>query len=422
MNLNVSGSLCIDVETLTDNAGNRRAWTYQERLLSRRAIFFSANEAFFVCSCAIWSESTIAEPEHHALKGWFVPKPLKPVHEPPQRQYTLSSSSYGQSMDDRGKPTNSFEGYQRVITEFSSRQLSWPSDGVNAVLGVLKLLGRADKTRMEMMYHGLPATFFDLALLWHPRCISARPVDWKGQPQLPSWSWAGWDSQVGQGVFWDHGVLDESGHSNTLPVFQWHALYGKGAWFTIPTLIAKDPVDREIQGQGPPGFTWQERQYTKPPALPDGLESPRPHYYLYCRTTTAHFHLGPKLSWATLALHKSNITSPYALLDYKDVFAGTIILSPTQAEDVQDRKTMKFIFLSYACTFDPRISLDGTNDTKNNTKSRSYAGMLKKNKWWLVNCMWIRKAGKAVERKQIARITVDAWLSAQPKVEWIILG
>ena len=400
--------------------GNRRAWTYQERLLSRRAIFFTADQAFFVCSCAIWSESTIAEPEPHSLKGWFIPKPLKAVHEPPQRQYTLGTSARGQSLNQLEGSASSFDGYQKLITEFSGRQLSWPSDGVNAVLGILKLLGRADSERMQVMYHGLPATFFDVALLWHPRCESKRPTDWKGQPPLPSWSWGGWDRNFGRGVFWDQSTLDAKGLALVLPVVTWYVIYGQGSRFSIPFQASEGLEDRELQSKGPPGFTWQDRVYSVPPDLPESIVSPRPYYYLYCQTTAVTFHLGDRLSWATLTLHKANITSPYALIDDDGTFVGTIILSPSQAEEVQGRKLMKFIFLSYATRFDPRISLATTQG--GSAVNHSYAGMLKRSKWRLVNCMWIRRAGKAVERRQIAKIKIDAWRAADPKAEWFVLG
>ena len=52
-----------DLQDVADNAvWSWMAWTYQERMLSRRVLIVSAEQVFWFCQCDAWMESTVAEP------------------------------------------------------------------------------------------------------------------------------------------------------------------------------------------------------------------------------------------------------------------------------------------------------------------------------------------------------------------------
>jgi hypothetical protein len=43
--------------------------------------------------------------------------------------------------------------------------------------------------------------------------------------------------------------------------------------------------------------------------------------------------------------------------------------------------------------------------------------------WPVANLMWVKRFENGiVERLQLARVTVEAWLAVKPRAEWILLG
>lgn len=90
-----------------------------------------------------------------------------------------------------GEPHSDFAG---SLYEYSSRQLSYDSDVLNAFEGIfgilMKRIGKERTLELTEVY-GLPASFFDWAILWQPnKTARRRSGGW------PSWSWCGWTGQV----------------------------------------------------------------------------------------------------------------------------------------------------------------------------------------------------------------------------------
>lgn len=77
--------------------------------------------------------------------------------------------------------------YFRAVETYTARNLTYSSDIINALAGVLHAQGNAMNCDM---FYGLPSAIFDMALLWQP---SGKMVRREG---FPSWSWAGWEGQV----------------------------------------------------------------------------------------------------------------------------------------------------------------------------------------------------------------------------------
>lgn len=90
-----------------------------------------------------------------------------------------------------------FSDYAAALREYTCRSLSNPSDKLKAIHGVFRTL-RSDTGNF---FHGHPENYFLQSLLWHP-VAGSRIV--RSNEDLPTWSWAGWETD--KGIVYD--VLD----------------------------------------------------------------------------------------------------------------------------------------------------------------------------------------------------------------------
>lgn len=173
---------------------NSRAWTFQERLLSRRCLIFTEGRVFFQCRATTMSEDIVAEPEG---AGWS----LDLVQAPPEMLRELD--------------VRPFWVYSNCVYLYSSRALTKQKDILAAFNGVSN---RISKVMKAPFIFGLPSSHFDLALLWQPRSAlerritdSQKPKRQDEQPEFPSWSWCGWttsDNHRVSGVEYGNGMID----------------------------------------------------------------------------------------------------------------------------------------------------------------------------------------------------------------------
>ncbi|GME36487.1 hypothetical protein MMC22_011993 [Neofusicoccum parvum] len=137
-----------------------RAWTFQERHLSNRILFLVGGQAIYQCQVGMYRED-ITSDLTVAADGLEVCE-----------NYRLSKWT-----------EDSFVQYMGLVHHYSTRQLSYDGDVLNAFTGVSKVLS----TMLETTFHwGLPVSLFDWALLWEAKGYIAR------RPNCPSWSWTGW--------------------------------------------------------------------------------------------------------------------------------------------------------------------------------------------------------------------------------------
>ena len=186
---------------------NSRGWIVQERLLSRRCLYFSSNSVYFQCARNTLNEigvnaefkarifDTVNLDDEHILKTANRDNPLfdlKPIYE----------------LESEERLKEAFEIYKQLVGTYTKRDLSFKSDILDAFAGIFAVLD--DHFRCAT-YHGLPAAIFSHALLWTPaarlprrgsRLPSMSDLS-PGQPdaRFPSWSWAGWDGPVGYRLF-----------------------------------------------------------------------------------------------------------------------------------------------------------------------------------------------------------------------------
>ncbi|KAM0809455.1 putative Heterokaryon incompatibility protein-domain-containing protein [Seiridium cardinale] len=182
-----------------------RAWTFQEKLLSKRLLVFSQGHVCFHCRHGVHMEDMSAKEAGTGPRqiGWLT---LGEDERVSLRCIIHKDEDAG--LHIRRSPV--FDQYTKLISQYTSRHLSFSSDVLNAIAGVMAILdgSRQRGTTRDPgcgTLYGLPLEFLDIALLWQPaaekdgRLRRRKFVDQDLQPleskhQFPSWSWAAWEA------------------------------------------------------------------------------------------------------------------------------------------------------------------------------------------------------------------------------------
>ena len=208
---------------LDDSVWNLRAWTFQERLLSRRLVVFTHGQMIWHCRGMICREDMSVEDSGvpYPQLQWLS---LRPQHMGVDTGSKIDRSTettrYGATRLVRSAV---FAEYTKVIEEYTHREISYESDVLNAFAGLLHIFSRFFRCKTLL---GLPESLLDVALLWKPTRQLQR------RSGFPSWSWAGWVGRVaydepftltrkmdGTFVAYDN---DENGQEGIRPLVRWH--------------------------------------------------------------------------------------------------------------------------------------------------------------------------------------------------------
>ena len=174
-----------DAEESREKVWHTRAWTLQERALSRRTLMFLDRSASWACMQASFDEETFISNSNSDNKPCYYCQASRVSDTT-----TLSTSKWPD-----------FENYARLASLFTERQLTCADDILNAFTGILVAL---QPTFPNGFLQGLPEFFFDVALLWRRidsnfthlplwpsrRCL--KPGKKWASTHFASWSWAGW--------------------------------------------------------------------------------------------------------------------------------------------------------------------------------------------------------------------------------------
>lgn len=148
---------------------NKRGWTYQERVLSRRHLFIGDQSAYLNCSQS-----------YHDLD--------LPYKGGPESDYGFEQGIRSRA----GKFTYMFDEYIRAIQGYTQRTLSYDEDTLNAFLGAGNALSAQHQTGLLF---GLPEKYIFPALCWrHDYYWRKRKPSVSGT--IPSWSWAAYVGDV----------------------------------------------------------------------------------------------------------------------------------------------------------------------------------------------------------------------------------
>lgn len=168
----------------------RRGWTMQEKLLSRRCLYLTHHQAIFQCREGFIAETARTLPSWASarlirLNSFLGDRPVKKTLDP--------------FHDHDDMPNNILDDcwcllqtYSELVSSYTARHLSFPADAINAFSGITAALEKRWSTKF---IQGLPLAIFDVVIFWAPTGpLTKRLV--REQVLFPSWSWAGWEGPV----------------------------------------------------------------------------------------------------------------------------------------------------------------------------------------------------------------------------------
>ncbi|RSM03519.1 hypothetical protein CDV31_010450 [Fusarium ambrosium] len=165
---------------------NTRGWTFQERVLSTRRLYITEHEALFECCLGCASEDLAHYPPHQRANRGNAPE-----DEFRELPGFFRWPDYGRGVNYHITDNTSLRDYLDWVANYTSRQLSFGSDVLNAFSGIGNLLGQVLGSNLIFC---LPEKFLVQALMW---TASDNIVMRTGIPEnLPSWSWASFPSKV----------------------------------------------------------------------------------------------------------------------------------------------------------------------------------------------------------------------------------
>lgn len=158
-----------------------RAWTYQEGYLSKRRLFFTDDQAVLICNERVFTD-VLGERSEEGVSRF-------------EETHILGSAN---TMFPHQGPGVSI-GIHRVmdyLKTYSARALSYDSDALNAIIGILKTQSQHRRKPMQYIC-GIPYLAVDspqqgvcIALSWY----HTRPC--RRRPDLPSWSPLAWEGSI----------------------------------------------------------------------------------------------------------------------------------------------------------------------------------------------------------------------------------
>ena len=162
-------------ETLEKSIWIQRAWTYQEYVLSRRLLVFGEYQAYFSCESAGFAEDYV-----HCVSS-----------NGTQELQMAADDEFSASVSV-AQPFPVF--WPTMIREYTNSSLSFDSDGLNALSGILQNFSQGIN---DGFLCGLPvSTLFEAGLLWVPSRTLRRRGPTSVGSLFPSWSWVGWVGEV----------------------------------------------------------------------------------------------------------------------------------------------------------------------------------------------------------------------------------
>ncbi|KAH8757798.1 heterokaryon incompatibility protein-domain-containing protein [Hyaloscypha finlandica] len=373
-----------------------RGWTFQERLLSRRCLFLTECDMYYIChsrlSCETGAKSAEREEEIFENKFRNIFSQLAQLDR------------FSQIGPHWTRWTATFRLYASLVHEYSKRELSYDTDVINAFSGISAVLGHF---LHSSSLSGLIECVLDNCLLWVPGNSNTHCRNLN----FPSWSWAGWRGEV----FYLNG-----------PLYAYSAAYRS-------QLILKSLVDKfETQSMSPLRPILRVLQHQENSAIASGEpeKATKGIELLSFEATTAdiaQINLSSRES-----VVRGDICGPsnethsrsvriFKIMDanqqtcgYLHSFPGTLI-SPASAQNHRELVALSLSELGE--TRNPLALIRGRSMESDNYSILFDHTTFKRKSWCLLNIMLVEWKGSEAERVTIGQIHIDAWntLSAQRK-------
>ncbi|KAI1113012.1 HET-domain-containing protein [Nemania sp. NC0429] len=165
---------------------NKRGWTMQERVLSRRALVFLPEQVYWVCREATFCEESYFENNllrfhrfHEGASELTLRRSFRNFYEPDDEQARF------------------WKTYQNLVANYTRRAFTYQGDAFDGFLSVLDGLSALSGDKFAW---GLPRSHFEQGLLWSSFTSLRRREEYSTLPMtskqvkspFPSWSWMGW--------------------------------------------------------------------------------------------------------------------------------------------------------------------------------------------------------------------------------------
>ncbi len=180
---------------IQESRWRNRTWTFQEERLSCRMLGFLPDQAYFWCQGTIF-DLPVHEATVNDCDGGRDCIPQM-IDKPPKdgKPYELGRSRLGDLFS-----------YIDMVENYTARNLTYDSDILFAFSGMMACFRKQlDGVPTDWLF-GMPIAAFGWSLCWEsgmPRpsrpgdtTWSATPAPTARRPGFPSWSWAGWKTQV----------------------------------------------------------------------------------------------------------------------------------------------------------------------------------------------------------------------------------
>ncbi|WYZ42277.1 hypothetical protein EsH8_V_001172 [Colletotrichum jinshuiense] len=236
---------------------NTRGWTLQERLLSRRCVYFSADAFYFECNRGTLAEGGLNEAYESYSFGELLDD--GDIQQKPNQDNPISDLAYMDDLSPGNRLWKAWTVYQELVQMYTKRQFTFKADILDGFAGIFAVLDELhlQESIGSITVYGVPEAFFIHALLWTPAAkISRRQttvapqndVDVGGQPdpRFPSWSWAGWDGPVDYRMF--EGVQDALDRPK--PLVRKLKLDGQDVYPDKWAKSGRDPVQPQPEWEG----------------------------------------------------------------------------------------------------------------------------------------------------------------------------
>ena len=176
---------------LESSIWNSRAWTFQERLLSRRLVIFIEGRMIWRCQRFVAFEDMTAAESGGDLEKFplLSIRPQQLGIKKPTESHLDCSVEKLRDGRTQIRRTFTFKEYSSLVAKYSQKRLHHSSDALRAFAGLSHVLELCFKGPMRQ---GLPETLLDAALLWRP----VERLRRRDSECIPSWSWAGWEGPV----------------------------------------------------------------------------------------------------------------------------------------------------------------------------------------------------------------------------------
>ncbi|CAG9983170.1 unnamed protein product [Clonostachys byssicola] len=205
-NINLISTLPSGRSSIEKSRWYTRGWTFQEGILSTKRLIFTETQVIFDCNGM------------HCSEG--LDMPLDNLHVSDKSKFDTYAYDLGPL--ERKAPQSDPEDYMGFVRSFSTKQLTYSYDTLNAFQGILSAFKRAqapiyhfwgiplftsDESLMGTIHQEISmksiSARFVLALFWRdyrlPFSEECTPnLSWGRVESPPSWSWAGWNGEISQ--------------------------------------------------------------------------------------------------------------------------------------------------------------------------------------------------------------------------------